>query len=719
MAFIDELKQRKVVRVAVAYLVVAWLGVQVASIALPAFDAPAWVLRVLILLLALGFPMALILAWAIDLTPDGPRYSPGGVGWKRMLSISAAIGALALAWYFIGQPAWRGKPDAPSTAAVSTAPTASARPAEITADARSIAVLPFVNMSKDPANEYFSDGLAETTLDMLAQIHDLKVIARTSSFAFKGKNSDVREIGRVLDAAHLLEGSVQQQGNTVRITAQLIRVSDGTHLWSEQYDRQLVDVFKIQDEIAGEVVKALQLALPVDERRRLTEKRTDNVAAYQQYLRGNALLPQRRVTDMRKALAHFERAIELDPDYAGAYAAASMTLGLLEAYSGGSDTSATAMAKRSAYADRALKLNPGLGEGYAARAVILQDAQDLAGADENFRRAIEFSPSFATAYQWYAEFLQNDIGEYDRSLPLINRAVELDPLSPAVRNEQIFALAVGGQTDAALAASDKLLRQHPDFSAGYAVRATILESQGDLVGALRAWKRQIETDPAAVKRQFGRCFLLLRYGALDASDACRQSLVEGPGAERQTQWQVQWLMAQGKFELAYELARKRKPPEAWEIAGLQLHTERNADALASLQVLTPEFFMQPLGKIRSNYAIDALMVGTALMRSGAIEQARMVLREGLKLNARHAHKQLMYGRGWSDGLIWNQLGDVPRACAALREAGEAGYMLDFWLLDKSPLTADLRKQACFAPATALARANAQAQRDAARKAGLL
>ena len=715
MAFVDELKQRKVVRVAVAYLVVAWLGVQVASIALPAFDAPSWVLRVVILLLALGFPMALILAWAIDLTPDGPRYSPGGTGWKRMVAISVGIGGLALAWYFVGQPAWRDKPSA--TAVAATVPATAVAPQAMAADARSIAVLPFVNMSKDPANEYFSDGLAETTLDMLAQIHDLKVIARTSSFAFKGKNSDVREIGRALDAAHLLEGSVQQSGNTLRITAQLIRVSDGTHLWSEQYDRQLTDVFKIQDEIAAEVVKALQLALPVDERRRLTEKRTENLAAYQQYLRGNALLPRRRVSDMRAALAHFERAIALDPEYAGAYAAASMTLGLLEAYSG--DANAAAREKRNTYANKALQLNPGLGEGYAARATILQDAHNLAGADENFRRAIEFSPSFASAYQWYAEFLQNDMGDYQQSLPLINRAVELDPLSPAVRNEQIFALAVGGKSDEALAASDLLLRQHPDFSAGYAVRATILEYKGDLIGALRLWQQQIQADPAATNRHFWRCFLLLRYGAPQAAEACAQSLAARSDPDRWHRWQVQRLVARGDFEQAYALAQERPQPEAWDMVMLQWQTGRNAEALAGLQVLTPEFFMQPLGKIKSDFSVDALIVGSVLVRSGAVDQGRAVLREGIRLNARHTHTQMMYGRGWSDALIYSELGDYLRACAALAEAVDAGYVMDLSNLDFSPIAAGLRKQPCFAPTTARVRANLQAQREAAKKAGLL
>jgi TolB-like protein len=226
------------------YLVVAWIAVQAASIALPAFDAPAWVLRVVILLIALGFPFALVLSWALDVTPEGLRFSAGSAGNKRIALVATALVLLALVWYFRGQPAWR-----PDAAPANTQSMATAAPAAAeAASSRSIAVLPFVNMSNDPANDYFSDGLAETTLDMLAQVPDMKVVARTSSFAFKGQAIDVRKIGAALGATTLLEGSVQRYGDAVRITTQLVKTSDGTHLWSKHFDRQLADVFKIQDD---------------------------------------------------------------------------------------------------------------------------------------------------------------------------------------------------------------------------------------------------------------------------------------------------------------------------------------------------------------------------------------------------------------------------------------------------------------------------------------
>ena len=237
---------------------------------------------------------------------------PGGTGWKRLLAFSTAVGLLAIGWYVLGQPALR-EGDAPATAATPASGAVAGAPTV----ARSIAVLPFVNMSKDPANEYFSDGLAETTLDMLAQVHDLKVIARTSSFAFKGKADDVREIGRKLDAAHLLEGSVQQSGQTVRITAQLVRASDGAHLWSHQYDRQLTDVFKIQDEIATEVVKALELVQPARE-----------VVAAGYYVNMGQLYVHPWLADLRKQPC-FEAAIASSRAKAEAQVAAARAAGLL------------------------------------------------------------------------------------------------------------------------------------------------------------------------------------------------------------------------------------------------------------------------------------------------------------------------------------------------------------------------------------------------------
>jgi TolB-like protein/Tfp pilus assembly protein PilF len=713
MAFFEELKQRKVSRVAIAYLVVAWLGVQVASIALPAFAAPVWVLRVLILVLALGFPLALVLAWAVDLTPEGARFVPGGTGWKRLLAISAAIAVLAIGWFVLGQPALRmgdASPVASTDAAAAPAHAAAA-------STRSIAVLPFVNMSGDPANEYFSDGLAETTLDMLAQVHDLKVIARTSSFAFKGKSIDVREIGRKLDAAHLLEGSVQQAGSTVRITAQLVRTSDGAHLWSHQYDRQLTDVFKIQDEIASEVVKALQLALPAAEQARVTGRRTDDVGAYQEYLRGVALLPGRRVPDMRSALQHFQRAIALDPKYAKAYASASMTIGLLETYTG--KLSPAEQALQTSYLQTALELAPGLGEAHAAAGSLHERQGKFDVAQEDYKRAIELAPSFATAWQWYGELAAIQLGDAALSRRLLERAVELDPLSPAVRGEFALSLAEDGDADRALAELDRMSRDNPGVALVYLDRARVYEARGDLVNVLRAYRSYFAGEPEARSRLRNRCESLLRFGAMREAADCIERARGTDGEDYGLLARIHLKADSGDYAGALALSQKRSNPDPWEQATFLLALGRGPEALAILQKLEPGMFIQPVPQLTSGYAYDPIMGGMALMESGAQAQGRDLLQRGLEYNASKPIWAMDFGRGWTDVYAWAWLGDDARACAAAREVVAAGYYLDMNQLFVNPHLAKLRKEPCFEAAIAPAKAKAAAQVAAARAAGLL
>ena len=237
MRLFDELKRRKVFKVGAAYLVVAWLAVQAASIGFPAFDAPPWVLRIFILIALLGFPIAVVMAWVFDLTPEGVKLDADTSGSKRLFAVAALLVVLAVGWYFYGQPSFRKGDVATPTIA----------------DQNSIAVLPFANISGKADQSYFSDGMTEELLNVLAKVPQLKVVARTSVFQFKDKGGDIREIGRKLGVTNIVEGSVRRDGPEVRITAQLVRVADGFHIWSETYDRKLESVFALQDEIAQRI----------------------------------------------------------------------------------------------------------------------------------------------------------------------------------------------------------------------------------------------------------------------------------------------------------------------------------------------------------------------------------------------------------------------------------------------------------------------------------
>jgi TolB-like protein/Flp pilus assembly protein TadD len=698
VSFVAELKQRKVFRVATVYLVVAWVAIQAASIALPAFDAPAWALRVLILLFALGLPLALLLAWALELTPEGIKLATGKVGNKRMAAIAAGLIALALAWYFVGQPTLRSRD-------------------LVRMQNRSIAVMPFVNMSGDPANDYFSDGLAETTLDMLAQVQDLKVIARTSSFAFKGKATDMREIGKTLGAAHLLEGSVQQAGDTVRITVQLIRAADGSQLWSRHFDRRMSDVFDIQDEVATAVVQALELALTKPEQQRLVRKRTDNVAAYQEYLKGIALLPERRVADMRRAAQHFERAIQLDPAYALAYVAAYDVYHVLDQY----DTvSAREKMRATRYLARALELAPQLGEAHIAQAAALEAAGRYPAAETEFRLGLELAPGYATGYQWYGQFLAEVFGRFDEARPLLQRAVELDPLSPVIRAVRATHLGQSGRVDEALLLLNAAIAEHPDLARNYYARSGLHQLRGDMVAALRDLRTMETLDPDPVGSSAAQCHFLLDLDALVEARTCVATWVQRESASTAlTPAQFRLAMIDGDAPAALAFLAQMQPVPEQVRASVLLGTGQAAEALAIYRKLMPGLFAQPTPQVYPGQAFDALEIGIALIKTGTKPQGRALLEAAITAIADRPYAAVIAGRGWLDVYAYVYLDQPARAFTALQAAVSSGYFLGLAELDTDPLLADLRADSRYMKILAPARARAAAQVNAARAAGLL
>src|SRR6478735_3404050 len=306
-----ELKRRKVVKVGAVYLVAAWLAVQAASIGFPAFDAPPWALRVFILVLLLGFPIVVVLTWVLDVTPEGVRVEPSSVGNKRVIGVAIALAVLGVAWYFYGQPSVR-----PGQSVVDAATAKPASPAAVpTVDDKSIAVLAFTDLSPKHDQDYFSDGMSEEILNALAQIRDLRVAGRTSSFYYKGRNVDLRTIGKALGVAHVLEGSVRTQGNKVRITAQLIRTTDGIHLWSKNFDGELDDVFKLQDQVARAIVDELKPMLVGDQKTQLVAQATNDPEAYRLYLQASELLNKRDYSRAKDVIGWLEEALERDPRF--------------------------------------------------------------------------------------------------------------------------------------------------------------------------------------------------------------------------------------------------------------------------------------------------------------------------------------------------------------------------------------------------------------------
>jgi adenylate cyclase len=386
-----ELKRRKVFRVAAVYLVGAWLLVQVAGTTFEPMGLPPWTLKLVITLAALGFPLACALAWAFDVTAKGIERTP---------DLTAA------------------DPAAPAALEPKVLPAVEP-PSAVTEGADSVAILPFVDMSPGHDQEYFCDGIAEEIINSLCCIRDLRIASRTSSFQFKGRAADVREIGRVLGVGAVLEGSVRKAGERVRITAQLVSSADGYHLWSESYDRDLSDVFAIQTEIAQKLVGALRVSLSRQERELIQRRGTNNAEAYDLYLRGQAHLRDGTDSEMNPAIEFFREAIQRDERFAQAHAGiahAQSRVGMTQA-----DFDEAFAASR-----RALELEPRMPEAYIARAMLLSLLGRKDEANHDYEEAIRLNPASFDAHYLYARHCFQS-GDFEQAVPLYEAAVTLRP----------------------------------------------------------------------------------------------------------------------------------------------------------------------------------------------------------------------------------------------------------------------------------------------------
>jgi TolB-like protein len=408
MSLFDELKRRKVFKVGAAYLVVAWLAVQAVSIGFPAFDAPPWALRVFILIALLGFPIAVVMAWVFDVTPEGVKLDADTSGSKRLFAAAALLVVLALGWYFYGQPSFR-KGDV-TTPAI--------------AEQNSIAVLPFANMSGKSDQDYFSDGMTEELLNVLAKVPQLKVVARTSVFQFKDKGGDIREIGRKLGVANIVEGSVRRDGQDVRITAQLVRVGDGFHIWSETYDRRLESVFALQDEIARRIGDALKLSLGVSVP--VAVRAPIDPEAYDEYLKGRALLRQRR--DLPSAIAHLKAAVEKAPEFAAGWSSLSLAYEVTFWFTAHLTPALATelLAGQAAAAERAAALEPDGATTEHALGNVARAQFRYADAEKHYLRGMELDPSYSDIREDYSEVLY-EVGRLEDSMRAGRQLVTLDP----------------------------------------------------------------------------------------------------------------------------------------------------------------------------------------------------------------------------------------------------------------------------------------------------
>ena len=399
MAFFAELQRRRVGKVAIAYGAIAWAATEASSVVLPALHVPEWVLTAIVIFLLVGFPIAMALAWIFDVGPEGisrtePQAPPAAQVKLRVAYAAVVIvcmGALGYILYERGLGrAHAGEPR------------------------DSIAVMPFANLSGDPSRDYFSDGMSEELLNLLARVPGLQVASRTSSFAYKDRDVDVRQIGKELGVSTVLEGSVRQASDRVRITAQLIDAQSGFHLWSETYDRKLADVFQVQDEIAKAIVDKLRIELaPADQQLAQRQKApTQNVEAYELYLQGRAIWKRRGAENLKRAIELYQAAIGKDPAFARAHAALASAYVVLPGYTKDADDEEKFLQLAEDAARQALAIDPSIGEAHAVLAQINANRGDLLDAESGFFFAISLEPNEPTPHQWYS-ILLGKVGRLD------------------------------------------------------------------------------------------------------------------------------------------------------------------------------------------------------------------------------------------------------------------------------------------------------------------
>ena len=451
MSFFNELKRRNVFRVGIAYTVSAWVLLQVVDLVLENIAAPDWVMQIFMLALAIGLPIALIFAWAFEMTPEGVRLEKDvdrsqsitrktGQKLNRNIIIALAVAVVLLLVDRFRQESYTEPPPAVNT--VENVDTAG--PTAETTE-KSIAVLPFVDMSPESDQGYFADGISEEILNVLVKTHSLKVAGRTSSFQFRGRNEDLRKIGEQLGVEHILEGSIRKANNRVRITAQLIKAKDGFHLWSESYDRELTDIFAIQDEIASAITDALAIELKLEDGgKSLVTPTTSNMDAYNLFLKGRALIAQR--SDFPQAIRLLNEATKLDPEFAAGWATAAQAYALSFYYLAESQDEALHTAER--MASRALELDPDLATAHSALGDIYRDRQEWMKAKNSYLRALELNPNYIEANSQFAQMLWR-ASYYDEALKHASKASGLDPLSWI--NQTVTAAilyATGGNVEA-------------------------------------------------------------------------------------------------------------------------------------------------------------------------------------------------------------------------------------------------------------------------------
>ena len=596
MNFFGELKRRNVFRVGFAYALVGWLVAQVADLALESFGAPDWVMKTLLFLLLIGFLAALFIAWAYEITPEGIKRAEDidpdqsiahqtGRKLDRLVIVVLLVSVALLLFdrFQTDSPTITQSPPeestalspTPATQVISTTPPENdaRQETESVSDELSVAVLPFVNMSSDPEQEYFSDGISEEILNVLTRIPNLKVAARTSSFQFKGKNLDIADISKQLQVNHLLEGSVRKSGNTLRITAQLVETDTGFHLWSETFDRKLEDVFAIQDEIAAAIAVELRALLsgelgisstPVD------------MQAYELYLKGRGLVASRNPNDLLEGINTLNEALQIEPEYAAAMATLAKAYVVLPFFSN-AVPAREAREQARKLARQSLEIDAQNVEALSVLAIVYNELDvNPVGAIELLERAVKLNPGSVVANNFLGD-LYHRIADLEKAYIYESRAAELDPLGPIQLTDLSSIFLLKGDYDKAMSLLNRALALDPTF-------LHALYNQGlafYFLGDARQLERVFQTMSSLPNIQAGRLetlrnSLLLAQGNLEGAEkALMQNFQMAKAGKMEAVFVATSAARMGKFDIAGQML-------------LQAYREKDGRWISPLFIRLPE-----------------------------------------------------------------------------------------------------------------------------------
>jgi len=601
---LEKLRQRQIFKVATIYAVSAWPLIQIADLAVPALGLPDSVMTMLLQIFLFGFPVSLIFAWLFNFTPRGivrvndePNEkianddSTSHVTLQTTLAVAgslvvAVLVLLASQWFLTDKTNDEKLSNIPRVADNLVEQTPVNVPLTLPVKKKeSIAILPFIPFSEDPADEYFADGMVEELLNLLAKIPDLQVAARTSSFAYKGvSNKTIVDIGKELGVNTILEGSIRKNDvtNKIRVTAQLIKVSTGEHLWSETFDREYRDIFQIQDDIASAVVNKMKITLLGNEQPAFVAQ-TLSVDAMVAFGKGKQELEHRTAPALQKALEHFKQAIREDENYARAYVGIADANILLALYSNTSKSTAKEQAQ--AALEKALSLNSNLGEAYASLG-LLWSVAEANKAEQYFKQAMELTPNYAMTYMWYGSLLQSR-GERVQSHELFKRALELDPKSPVAA----FNVASGyyelGNEDKAMELFSQIIANDPYYPSAYNLVGDILTNRGRLDEAITMYKRALDIDGINQHALKGVLIATMDMGDFTATQkwfdyiAKQEQLFSKRSIQLLTS---RFYAAQGNYEESLSLLSTVKPSEEnntydqFILAEVALYQEKYAQA---------------------------------------------------------------------------------------------------------------------------------------------